>query len=468
MLLTPLQCLLRPPSPSERPRSVPSRLVCRTAFGSGPDRTLHEGLLNRPASPLQEAFVTMTDRPNIVLVTVDSLRADHCRCYGYEKDTTPNLDSMAEGGLMFEHAIAPGPATPESMPVMFTGEWPVDRADDGESELTARRERIKAHMDARQTLPERLQEMGYTTAAFTPNPFTSRHFGFDQGFDRFEDFMDESNRGQLYQRVFNGFLEESGLSSMARVFMNFWQREEVFKPWESYYDDAVGWANDAEEPYFLWVFLMDAHNPYLSSSEYRSQSRLSEFRANFEFWRQSHETPFSDGLREKLVTAYDDSIRYSDAFLGQLRAALPDDTVLAVHGDHGEAFGEHGTYGHEPYLYDENVHVPFVIDGADEGTVPETVSLRSLPEILAAVADGSLSEFSATEYDFSYTRDGEAVSVAVGGENLVFGSPSANGATPPSDDDGVVDRLPGRLHAHLDEQRAISDATADICAGERL
>ena len=408
------------------------------------------------------------DRPNIVLVTVDSLRADHCGFHGYEKDTTPNLDAMAEDGLVFENAIAPGPATPESMPVIFTGEWPVERGEESESELRARRERIRTHMQARETLPERLQRLGYQTAAFTPNPFTSRHFGFDQGFDRFEDFMDEQNRGQLYQKVFNGFLDGSGASSLARVFMNFWQREEVFKPWESYYDDAVSWAKEADEPYFLWVFLMDAHNPYMSSAEYRSQSRLSEFHANFEFWRQSHETPFSAEMHEKLVTAYDDSIRYSDAFLGRLREDLDDESVITVTGDHGEAFGEHGTYGHEPYLHDENVHVPLVIEGAHEETVSETVSLRSLPEILTSIADGSAGEWAGSDYDFSYTRDGEAVSVSVGGENLIFSSSSVNGSTPPSDSEGIVEQLPARLRAHLGEQRAIADAAAEFCEGEEL
>lgn len=346
------------------------------------------------------------ERPNIVLVTVDSLRADHCGFMGYEKDTTPTLDAMAEDGLVFENAIAPGPATPESMPVIFTGEWPVDRGSDTDSELNARRERIRSHMEARETLPERLGRLGYTTGAFTPNPFTSRHFGFDQGFDHFEDFMDESNRGQLYQTVFNGFLEESGISSMARVFMNFWQREEVFKPWESYYDDAVSWAQNAEEPYFLWVFLMDAHNPYIASSEYRSQSRLQEFHANFEFWRQSHETPFSDSMHEKLVTAYDDSIRYSDAFLGRLREDLDDEGVIAVTGDHGEAFGEHGTYGHEPYLYRENTHVPLVVSGVGDGEHRDAFSLAGLPELLSAVAIGERATDVAGEYVVSATRKG--------------------------------------------------------------
>ena len=330
----------------------------------------------------------MSDQPNLVLVTVDSLRADHCGFMGYGRDTTPTLDRMANEGLVFENAIAPGPATPESMPAVFTGQYPVERENATGSDLSARRERIRQHMEARDSLPEMLSRRGYRTAAFTPNPFTSRHFSFDQGFDRFQDFMDESNRSRFYEQVFQGFLAESPVSSMARVLLNLWQREEVFKPWESYYEEAIEWVRSGEKPYFLWVFLMDAHNPYMSSPEYRTQSWWREFHANFEFWRQSHETPFSPSIHDRLVTAYDDAVCYSDAFLERLLDDLvDDDPVVAVHGDHGEAFGEHGTYGHEPYLYDENVHVPLVFSGLKDQQVTAPVSLRSLPEILCRISD---------------------------------------------------------------------------------
>jgi arylsulfatase len=279
-------------------------------------------------------------------------------------------------------------------------------------------------MEARDTLPEKMQRLGYDTAAFTPNPFTSRHFGFDQGFDHFQDFMNESVRGRLYQKVFNGFLKEENILSIARVPLNFWNGEEVFKPWESYYDDIVEWIRGAEEPYFLWVFMMDAHNPYLAPSSYRSQSYWKQFYANFEFWRQSHETPFSETVHKRLVTAYDDAVRYADAFLGQLREDLAaTDPIMAVHGDHGEAFGEHGTYGHEPYLYPENVHVPLVVEGIGDETLVDPVSLRDLSKILI--------ENSVTEVNWiskpvlTRTRQGSAAALLdqdgiVGSEQLRF------------------------------------------------
>lgn len=327
------------------------------------------------------------DLPNIVLVTIDSLRADYCGYVGEKRDATPTLTGLATDGLAFERAIAPGPSTPESMPAIFTGTYPIGE-DDGT--LATRRDRIRRHMSARETLPEALSRRGYTTAAFTPNPFTSQHFGFDQGFDHFRDFMDERHRrGGLYDRLFEGFLKDDFASSLARVLVNFWQREEVFKPWERYYESVVEWVASADEPYFLWVFLMDAHNPYMADAEHRSQPRWKQFHANLQFWRESHETPFDPVVHERLVTAYEDAVRYADTFLERLQSDLGGDPIIAVHGDHGEAFGEHGTYGHEPYLYDENVHVPLVVGNVDAGRVTTPYSLRHLPRLLIGLTTGS-------------------------------------------------------------------------------
>ncbi|WP_276280671.1 sulfatase [Halorussus caseinilyticus] len=436
----------------------------------------------------------MTDRESIVLVTIDSLRADHCGFAGYDRDTTPTLDSLVDEGLSFENAVAPGPATPESMPVMFTGDWPVERGGggeaDGESEsgLAARRERIRAHMEARETLAERMSALGYRTAAFTPNPFTSRHFGFDAGFEHFEDFMGDSRAtGGLYERIFEGFVKGSGASSLARVLLNFWQGEEVFKPWETYYDEAVSWAESADEPYFLWVFLMDAHNPYMAGEGYRSQSRWKSFHANYRFWRESHDTPFDPAVHDRLVTAYDDSVRYADACLARLREDL--DATLVVTGDHGEAFGEHGTYGHEPHLYAENVHVPLVVAGGrdeseagserDTGreTVSRPVSLSALPDLVEGVAtDADLSElgenwvFSETEQgdrtavrgkDWTYLRHGRGDSAD--GDELYVGD--EDGETDSPDLREVGERLVARRLGDGRERQRVADAAADIAGG---
>lgn len=327
---------------------------------------------------------------NVVLVTIDSLRADHCGFMGHRRDTTPTLDSMAADGLQFTNAIAPGPSTPESMPAILTGSYPIDGGNGHDSLLADRRERLSRHMGARETLAERFRARGYTTGGFSPNPYTSGYFGFDAGFDTYEDFVGGS-RERLYSGVLDGALAGTSLASLfpARVALNWVQREEVFKPWEAFYGDVLRWVREAEQPYFLWVLLMDVHDPYLVPDTYRTQSRWATYHANWRLWRQGHQPPFSSTTHTRLLRAYDDATSYADAFLGRLRTDLArDDPLVAVHADHGEAFGEHGTFGHHQRLYEENIHVPFVVAGGPERTVERPVSLQSVPEMLCALAEG--------------------------------------------------------------------------------
>lgn len=327
---------------------------------------------------------------NTILVTMDSLRADHTSFAGHDRETSPTLDGMAADGLTYTNAISPGPSTPESMPVILTGTYPTRSAqtDAGNSKLATRQATIGRHMQSRRTLAERFSDAGYATAAFSPNPYTCRYFGFDEGFDRFEDFLGGS-RERLYRGMVDGMMvglpKESVLP--VRVLLNWAQREEVFKPWESFYDAVIEWTASVEEPYFLWILLMDTHDPYLTPSRFRTQSRWAMYQANWRLWRQGHKPPFDETTHERLVRAYDDSIRYADEFLARLQSDIgDDDPLIAVHGDHGEAFGEHGTYGHHARLYEENVHVPFVIEGGPSETVDTPISLQSIPDLLQSLA----------------------------------------------------------------------------------
>ena len=326
-----------------------------------------------------------TGDQNIVLVTVDSLLADRCGFMGYEHDTTPTLDEMAADGLVVDHAIAPGPVTPASLPAMFTGKYPLAVDDDspgGTPELGAARSQIRRHMQTRDSLPARLSRRGYTTAGFTPNPWTSRYFGFDAGFDHFEDYMDEDFSSTIFERMLSG--DGSTLASAARLVLSWLQRENVFKPWEAFYDDIVAWTQQAPEPYFLWVFLLDVHFPYLPTGAYRSQSRLREYEANLRLYLEE-QTDYGQRVHDQLSTAYDDAVRYTDEFFAQLRADL-DDPLVVVTGDHGEAFGEHGTYTHQDQLYEENIRVPLVVSGGPSGSIDGPVSLRAMPELVTSLA----------------------------------------------------------------------------------
>ncbi|QSW97914.1 sulfatase [Haloterrigena alkaliphila] len=319
---------------------------------------------------------------DIVLVTVDSLRADHCGFMGYDRDVTPTLDSLAEDGLTFTNAIAPAPETNSSVSAMLTGQY---MNPDLESDGGGYTDRIRQHMRARRTLPHRFDELGYETAAFTANPWTSRYFGFDGDFNHFEDFMDESLADGL---VAQGGDQRGFVGDAAAQLLNWVQGQDMFMDWESFADDVLAWTESADSPYFLWLFLVDVHMPYLPPGDYRSRSRFLSYPANMSLFAGQYDLPFESVFHDVLVDSYDDTIRYTDEFVRRFLADVDGDPLLAVTGDHGEAFGENGIYGHGPAVSEEMLHVPFVVANGPEGTVDHPFSLRGLPELLPRLATG--------------------------------------------------------------------------------
>ena len=321
---------------------------------------------------------------NIVLVTVDSLRADHCGFNGGDPELTPTLDDLAENGLVFENAFAPGPRTPSSMPVLMTGEFP--SAQNGEFSWHSRWDRIRKHLGTHRTVAERLRDRGYTTVGVTTNPWTHRT-GFDSGFDHFVELTadDMENLSPVFR------LLERGMQFGDLADRYSWHnKREWFVRWQNQYAnilDAIKIARE-NEPYFLWLFLLDSHQPYMVSRTHRVDSNVFEmyFGAFQEFWYNSESLP--EGTLDRLHRAYRDSVRSTDEFVDRLREDLAaDDPLLVFHSDHGEAFDEHGTYGHERELYEENLRVPLLVHGSNQSSrVEDLVPLRALPELLAQLA----------------------------------------------------------------------------------
>ncbi|WP_159077106.1 sulfatase [Halococcoides cellulosivorans] len=330
---------------------------------------------------------------NIVLITYDSLRADHCGFMGYDRETTPALDAMASDGLVFENAIASGVPTIASMTAVMTGEHSLASPEIGFN--TEQREQVTS----RRTIAEVLSNAGYSTGALSPNPPASSYFGFDSGFDWFEDFLAEDTGvvERAWNRVFRNSIEGGGLSTYLRLFKNVVTKDEILRPWSDFYDQIMAWRERVEEPYFLWVLLLEPHHPWMPPSEtQRWSSRSDKYRAfqqYYEMFTNGWEPDFDDETHDRLVNLYDDSIRYGDQFLDRLQSDLAaDDPVFVVHADHGEEFGEHGRYGHQPYLTEELIHVPLVVGnlGRDE-RVSDPVGLRQLAPTIADLADASQS-----------------------------------------------------------------------------
>lgn len=353
----------------------------------------------------------MTDR-NVVLVTADSVRADHCGFMNPDVDTTPFMDRLAHNGVVFENAISPGPRTFSSVPPTHTGEsLPV--YDDGLNSYESRVDAIRRQISEYTTIAEQFQSKGYSTLGVSANPWTSTTSEFDTGFDTFIDIADS------YGSHVSSWFENTKLGPLARIASQWWNNDIWFSQWPTFYKRIRSALTDLDEPYFVWIFLIDPHNPYIVPKEDRVESSaLSMYyglgRGNTVLRQRSGTSALSTtmpaSVESTLKRAYRDSIRSTDRFVETLWSDLKeDDPLFAFHSDHGEAFGEHGSYGHQPELFEVNVHVPLALFNAGTtGRVTKPISLRALPKLLAQYASGDTSDPSAACEDsvIASTEDG--------------------------------------------------------------
>lgn len=423
---------------------------------------------------------------NVVLVTIDSLRADHCGFLGADSQLTPTLDELATDAVVFEDAIAPGPRTPSSIPVILTGETP-EPADFQYSEWRERRAHLARHMRRHRTLAQRFRANGYSTVGVTVNPWTQEDTGFDEGFDEFLEVNAESEAfdgaiGPPLVRLADAVLERTPLGDR----LDWPSRRDWFVRWTDFYDQLLEQLEGVEEPYFLWLFLLDTHQPYLSPRSVREEaSALEMYRSNYLELREGGEH-LDAGTRASLAESYRDAVRSVDAFVDRLvdDVVAPDDAILALHSDHGEAFAEHGNFGHEPELYRENLHVPFLLhDVGQSARVSEPTSLRELPDLLteAALAGEAFRPADyAADYETATTEIGKQFAVYDGrwkyiaddadGSVELFdtSADAAETSDLASERSGTLVELDARLRrrrAHEHEKRLLS-AGVEAVAGE--
>lgn len=267
---------------------------------------------------------------SLVLVTIDTLRADHMSTYGYARPTTPFIDALARDGTLFQNAFAHAPLTLPSHSSIMTGQLPAAHG--------ARTNWEPVRDEGLETLAERCREHGMETAAIVAGFVLNRRFGLDQGFDFYDDEFESS-----YRRA-----------------------EEVFAA-------TMRWVSGraTERPYFLWVHFMDAHGPYMPPP--RAIVELGEALPRnpqvLEAARRAaileNRTPTEDELHW-LEVLYDGEIRYVDAVLARLMGELDgrgmlDDALIVLTADHGEGFDHDYYFDHGDRLYDSQLHVPLLI-----------------------------------------------------------------------------------------------------------
>jgi arylsulfatase A-like enzyme len=295
-------------------------------------------------------------QPNVILLTVDCLRADQLGCYGHEPSPAPALDRLAQRACVLEQAVAHGPATRPSMPSLFGSSYPWEYGG------------FTAYSRERPSVVEELSRQGYYTAAFVPHAWLSSTFGYSRGFVHFDECMSRRNRGRpVLLRAIHHALSRLGAAFLCPPYTN----AQVLT------DRVLDWLEDAPRPFFLWVHYLDAHWPYnlrrcrlfLPTDP---QARLHT--AGFARKSRRHPDRVTEQERQGLMNLYRSGIRFvseqMDRVVKSLRARGSfDDTMIIVTADHGEAFGEHGYFYHGRTPYEEKIRVPLLVKlpGQQEG-----------------------------------------------------------------------------------------------------
>jgi choline-sulfatase len=300
----------------------------------------------------QNSGVNDPARPVVVLVTLDTTRADHLGCYGSKvAGISPRIDELAASGVLFTSSISQAAVTPVSHASIFTGLYPYNhglRVMHGVAQNRLVEEQV--------TLAEVLRDVGYDTGAFVSAFPVTRYFGFDQGFEHYDD--DFSPKGAASQLLTSGGMVNTG---------------DVQRHAGSTTDLALAWMEKREDPFFLWLHYFDPHDDKLLPPADVMAGKV-----------------LSSDHRERLKEIYDIEISYMDAQLGrvfdQLKAmGLWDNCIVVVTADHGEGLGDHNWWTHG-VLYQEQIRVPLIVraPGMPESRRVDSV-VRSI-DILPTVA----------------------------------------------------------------------------------
>ncbi|MFB6356223.1 MAG: sulfatase [bacterium] len=303
--------------------------------------------------------------PNVILIGIDTLRADHLGYLGYTRNTSPNLDRLARESLVYERAHSTTSWTLPAFHSLMTG-------------LSPKNHRVRTTNDALSpaytTLAELVNNEGYQTAGFISAPYLEDTFGFEQGFDYYDESLSTGTNIGSHRNI-----TSRRLTNKAR----FWLR------------------NRSNSPFFLFLHYWDPHYDYIPPESY-DRVFYPEYDGdvnglNIERSNKIHPGMPEDDLRQ-IVSLYDGEIRWTDYQLGRLfdflqKQGLYEESWIIVVGDHGDEFLEHGGKGHRHTLYQELIHVPLIIKrpGSREGRrISKNVSINDVFPTLVRQITGEL------------------------------------------------------------------------------
>ena len=307
-------------------------------------------------------------RYNVVFLVLDSLRTDRVGAYNNAVDFTDHLDTMADSSVVFENAVTQAPWTLPSHASMFTGNYPWDHG--------TTQARSYATGDE-ETFIGTLREAGYTTGAITPNVWITPHKGMTADFDFVENFLGSADNSlsrrisKLSTKLYDGLgtLPKRILGrQLDRAFRLFGvddscKSEETVAAVEDYLGDR-----EADEEFFLYVNLMEPHEPYHPPQRYVDNHGVTD--ESTVPHRQKDMFTKDDIDYDQLRRMYDASVDYTDDLVGRITTALDengldDDTVVVVLSDHGQALGENGVFGHQFTVAEPVINTVLLVDHPD-------------------------------------------------------------------------------------------------------
>jgi arylsulfatase A-like enzyme len=301
--------------------------------------------------------------PNVVLISIDTLRPDHLGCYRYERDTSPNIDQLAADGALFETAVSSTSWTLPAHCAMFTG---LSDTVHGCVEMDRRL------ADSRVTLAERLKAAGYATVGFFSGPALHPVFGLGQGFDNYVDCTSYANLtvkvADAGQPLDGGVVESES-------------NADITSP--RVYQQVHAWLQQNQRrPFFMFVHMWDVHFDFIPPPPYDRK-----FDPDYQgtvtgegfFIDPSINPAMPARDLEHIIALYDGEIGWTDEHVGKILADLDklklrDKTVVMLLSDHGEEFFEHGRKGHRQTLYDEVIRIPLIV--RYPGHVPAGLRVR--------------------------------------------------------------------------------------------
>jgi arylsulfatase A-like enzyme len=333
------------------PRFAWGRFEGPRILGVGGGDPLEPGPLPASADARADDLRRKLAGSNVLLVILDAARAQSFGVYGYRRSTTPEIDRIASEGIVFERVYTPAVYTLGAMSSLWTSQYP----DRHHSEVSFSARLPKDRL----TLPELLSAQGIRTGGFVANAVAGAAFGFDRGFDEFDEvFRTLGSRGDVFRKAVPPWLKEN-----------------------------------RDRRFFAYIHFREPHFPYDPippfDTKFGPEGPISQAeRRSASFFRDVNQgrRPFSDAEREHLVRLYDGSLAFADQEVGALRRALEaeglwDRTVVIIAADHGEELYERGWIGHNVHVFEPSVHVPLIVR-LPAGSGPSGIRVRALADLL--------------------------------------------------------------------------------------